>query len=228
MGERLSVIVPMLNERLAIAKSLSALRAGAPGAELIVVDGGSTDGSLELVAGRCDKLLKAPAGRALQMNYGAREAKGDILAFVHADTLVPADFQEQIELALNDSAVVGGRFDVELDDPRMVYRLIATLINLRSRLTKVGTGDQSFFVRRSVFEALGGYKAIEICEDLDFARRLKRMGKIACLRSRVITSARRWQKHGVLRTTLLMWFIKMMFLLGVPPAFLKRFYTAVR
>jgi rSAM/selenodomain-associated transferase 2 len=225
---KLSVVVPMLNESKAIAETLRALRAGAPSAEIIVVDGGSEDGSRALALGACDRLLTAPRGRGCQMNRGAAAANGDVLAFVHADTHVPPTFAEDIDAALRDPAAVGGRFDVELDEPAPLYRALGRLISLRSRLSRVGTGDQAIFVRKRVFEELKGFKEIELCEDLDFARRLKRAGCVACLRSRVITSARRWRSQGVLQTVLRMWFIKIMFLLGFPPSWLKRRYSDAR
>jgi rSAM/selenodomain-associated transferase 2 len=222
---RLSIIVPTLNEESAVGRTLAALRIGAPDAEIVVVDGGSRDASVACARTLADLVLDAPRGRARQMNAGARAAQGNVLAFVHADTLVPPSFAHDVGSALSDPMVVGGRFDLELDDPAFVYRLIGALISARSRLTRMGTGDQALFVRREVFERLGGYRDIEICEDLDFARRLKRAGRVACVRNRVVTSARRWQQHGVVRTVLTMWAIRVAFLCGVPPARLKRHYA---
>ncbi|MGH7915460.1 MAG: TIGR04283 family arsenosugar biosynthesis glycosyltransferase, partial [Candidatus Binataceae bacterium] len=150
---------------------------------------------------------------------------GGALVFVHADTLVPPTFAEDIAAALADPAIVGGRFDLRLDDGAPLLRLIGWLISARSRLSRTGTGDQAIFVRREVFERLGGYREIGLCEDLDLTRRLKRVGRIACLRSRVTTSARRWRRGGVLATTMRMWFIRAAFLLGVSPARLGRLYN---
>jgi rSAM/selenodomain-associated transferase 2 len=225
---RLSVIVPMLNEAESIAATLRALRAGAPRSEIIVVDGGSTDQSREAAGVLCDLLIQAPRGRARQLNAGAAAASGEMLAFVHADTLVPSTFAGDIEAAMDDPAVVGGRFDVALDAPGPVYRIIGLLISQRSRLSRTGTGDQAIFVRRRVFESLGGFPEIDICEDLDFTRRLKRAGAVACLRSRVTTSARRWQHGGLARTIFRMWTIRLLYLLGVSPARLHRWYADVR
>jgi len=224
----LSIIVPMLNEHESIAATLGALRAGAPQAQIIVVDGGSVDGSPGIARDRCDLLLAAPRGRAIQLNAGAVQARGQILAFVHADTIVPLSFAADIEAAMCESAVAGGRFDLALDDPALPYRLIGWLISLRSRLSRTATGDQAIFVRREIFERLGRFPNIEICEDLDFARRLKRIGAIACLRSRVVTSARRWQRSGLLRTVMRMWLIRLSYLAGVSPARLQRWYADVR
>ena len=218
----------MLNEERSIAGALAAIRRGAPDSEVIVVDGGSCDGSVAVARPHCDALIASPCGRARQMNAGAAAAHGDALVFVHADTIVPASFADDIETALSDPAIVGGRFDVALDSAALPYRIIGGLINLRSRISRTGTGDQAIFVRRAVFEELGGFPDIELCEDLDFARRLKRAGRIACLRSRVVTSARRWNRDGLIRTVLRMWSIRAMYLLGVSPARLKRMYADTR
>ncbi len=218
----------MLNEQESIAATLRALRSGAPRAEIIVADGGSSDRSREAARGLCDILIQAPRGRARQMNAGAAAAVGDVLAFVHADTLVPSTFAADIEAVMADPAVVGGRFDVLLDVPGLAYRIIGMLISVRSRLSRTATGDQAIFVRRRVFEDLGGFPEIDICEDLDFSRRLKRVGSVACLRSRVTTSARRWQRGGLARTVLRMWSIRLLYLAGVSPARLRRWYADVR
>jgi rSAM/selenodomain-associated transferase 2 len=224
----LSAIVPMLNEAATIASTLHALRRGAPDAEIIVVDGGSADTSVAIARPLCDIVIEASRGRALQMNAGARASHGDALAFVHADTIVPATFATDIASALSDPAIVGGRFDVMLDATTLPYRVIGAMISLRSRISRTGTGDQAIFVRRDVFDRLGGFPELDLCEDLEFSRRLKRAGRVACLRSRVTTSARRWNRDGVMRTVVRMWLIRAMYLLGVPPARLKRMYADTR
>jgi rSAM/selenodomain-associated transferase 2 len=162
------------------------------------------------------------------MNAGAKLAHADALAFVHADTIVPASFGADIAAALSDPAVVGGRFDVELDSSALPYRIIGAMISMRSRLSRTGTGDQAIFVRCEVFERLGGFPELDLCEDLEFSRRLKRAGRVACLRSRVTTSARRWNRDGLARTVLRMWMIRAMYLMGVSPARLKRMYADTR
>ena len=218
----------MLNEGPAIGTTLAAIRAGAPDAEIIVVDGGSSDDGIVAARAASDHLLQAPRGRARQMNAGAAVASCPVLAFVHADTMVPRSFQSDILGALANPAVVGGRFDVQLDDPSLACRLIGDLISIRSRISRTATGDQAIFVRREVFAQLGGFTDIELCEDLDFACRLKRAGRVACLRSRVLTSARRWRKDGLIRTVLRMWMIRLLYLLGVSPSRLKRMYADTR
>lgn len=222
---QLSVIVPMLNEERAIARTLEALAAGAPGAEVIVIDGASSDRSRDEARSRCGLLLIAPRGLAGRMNAAAAAAHGDALAFVHADTLVPPTFARDIDRALADPAIVGGRFDLRLDDRAPLSRFVGWLISARSRLSRTGTGDQAIFVRREVFARLGGYRSIELCEDLDLARRLKRTGRVACLRSCVTSSARRWRRGGMLATVARMWLVRTAFLLGVSPARLTRLYN---
>jgi rSAM/selenodomain-associated transferase 2 len=218
----------MLNEAATIAGTLSALRRGAPDAEIVVVDGGSLDASVAIAQPLCDAVFTASCGRARQMNAGARAAHGCALAFVHADTIVPPTFAVDIASALSAAAVVGGRFDVKLDASALPYRVIGAMISLRSRLSRTATGDQAIFVRREVFERLGGFPDMELCEDLEFSRRLKRAGRVACLRARVTTSARRWSRDGVLRTVVRMWIIRALYLIGVPPARLKRMYSDTR
>jgi rSAM/selenodomain-associated transferase 2 len=224
----LSVIVPMLNEVRAIGATLDAIRVGAPTAEIIVVDGGSTDRSIEMAIARGTYVLTGGRGRARQMNTGAAAAHGDALAFVHADTLVPATFASDISSALADPKIVGGRFDIEFDESALVWRLLGKSISLRSRMMRSATGDQAIFVRRVVFGTLGGFKEIDLCEDVDFARRLKRSGRVACLRTPVVTSARRWRQSGLLRTIVKMWLVKSLFLAGIPPARLRRYYADIR
>lgn len=225
---RLSVIVPTLDEEGAIRATLDAIARGAPGAEVIVADGGSADRTCDVAAAAGARVIRAPRGRARQMNAGARAARGDTLAFVHADTIVPPSFAHDIAAALADPAVAGGRFDVALDASAPVYRLIGALVSLRSRLSRTATGDQAIFVRCDAFHRLGGFREIDLCEDLDFTRTLKRAGRVACLRSRVVTSARRWQQDGLVRTVLRMWLIRALYLCGADPARLKRWYADTR
>ena len=173
-------------------------------------------------------LLTAPAGRAFQMNAGAAASRGQILLFLHADTLLPPDARSAIEKALEDPAYVGGRFDVRFERDSGLGRLIGCLINLRSRWTGIATGDQAIFVRRSVFERLGGFSDIPIMEDVDFTRCLKRIGPVAALRLQVVTSFRRWDACGPIRTIALMWVLRFLYWVGISPRTLRHLYGAVR
>lgn len=222
-----SVIIPTLNEAGTIERTLCRVRQ-ASACEILVVDGGSEDGTAECARPYVDRLVSSARGRARQMNAGAQAANGGALLFLHADTIPPEQFSELIADALADPEVVGGRFDVHVDASGWPFRMIGALMNIRSRLTGIATGDQGIFVRREVFKTIGGYPEWDIMEDLEFSRRLKRTGKIACLRARVKTSARRWQKHGVTKTILLMWGLRLCHFLGVSPAALKTFYADTR
>jgi rSAM/selenodomain-associated transferase 2 len=221
----LSIIVPVLREAENLARLLPALRAEARDAEIIVADAGSDDGSRE-VAARIPgvTVLACARGRARQMNGGARVARGDALLFLHADSVPPAGFERAIARALAEPGVVAGRFDVRLDNPRWPFRLIAGLMNLRSRLTGISTGDQALFVRRDVFEAMGGFPDIPLMEDVEITRRLKRRGRQAALRETVTTSARKWESEGVARTIGLMWTLRFLYACGMSPARLHRWY----
>lgn len=219
-AERLSVIVPALNEAQGIG---AALRSLAPlrsrGHEVIVVDGGSEDGTREIAAPLCDRAMLAARGRALQMNAGAREARGDALLFLHADTRLPPQAEDLILDALR--ARRWGRFDVAIEGRHRLLPVIACAMNLRSRLTGIATGDQAIFVRR---EAFAGFPEIALMEDVAFCKAMKRRGAPACLRSRVLTSGRRWESRGVLRTMALMWRLRLLYFLGARPEALARRY----
>jgi rSAM/selenodomain-associated transferase 2 len=224
---RISVILPVLNEEKAIGPALAALTALKPH-EIIVVDGSSSDCTRALGAQFGGRVLTAERGRARQMNRGALDATGDVLLFLHADTRLPASAFRDIESALSDPRYLGGRFDVELDSDRWLLKVVGFMISLRSRLSKVGTGDQAIFVRREILAELGGFPDMPLMEDIAFCRMLRRAGKVACLRSKVVTSARRWEADGVWRTIFKMWTLKLLYLAGVPPARLKQFYADTR
>jgi len=192
---------------------------------VILVDGGSDDATIQVAARfSAVRLLASPRGRARQMNAGARAARGDILLFLHADTRLPEGGLGAVSAALDDARVVGGHFDVRFDSPRPVLRMIAFFMNLRSRASGISTGDQAIFVRREVFETMGGYPDMPLMEDIELSRRLKRRGRLAALPSRVTTSARKWEREGALRTMALMWALRFLYTVGVSPARLHRWY----
>jgi rSAM/selenodomain-associated transferase 2 len=224
MNVNLSIVMPVLDEAAEIVLALETL---APlrrrGVEVIVVDGGSSDGTLALVQPFADHAVQGPRGRASQMNAGARIAKGDVLLFLHADTRLPDGADRLIARGLSDSGRGWGRFDVSIPGGRMLA-LIATMMNLRSRLTGIATGDQAMFVTCDAFNAIGGVPAIALMEDIALSKRLRRRSPPLCLRERVTTSPRRWQRNGVVRTILLMWRLRLAYVLGADPARLARAY----
>ncbi len=224
---KVSIIIPVLNEAAIIEETLQRLTSLEGDTEIIVVDGGSADDTVT-IALRYAKVLNGPKGRASQMNIGAKEAKGDVLLFLHADTVLPEGAIDAIEKSLADPSVIGGRFRVRLDQPGWRYRMVSSSINLRDRLLKGFTGDQAIFIRAPVFTALGGYREMALMEDLDLGRRMCRLGKVIRLPLYVTTSSRRWQQNGVFRTILLMWTLRLLYLLGCPPERLNRFYGDAR
>ena len=222
---RLSVIVPVLNDAGALRERAEELRElGCAVHELIVVDGGSEDGSLEVARSITSLCRSSRAGRAAQMNEGARLASGDVLVFLHADTRLPEGAAERIARELAQSAGVWGRFDVRLSGAHWCFRVIETAMNWRSRLTGIATGDQAIFVRRADFERAGGFPLLPLMEDIAISRVLRRRRRPLCLRERAVTSSRRWQRHGILRTIFLMWYLRLAYALGADPARLHRLY----
>ncbi|MES1936817.1 TIGR04283 family arsenosugar biosynthesis glycosyltransferase [Salinisphaera hydrothermalis] len=225
----LSIIVPVYREAAIIAAALQAL---APlrrrGAEVIVVDGGSDDDTVAQARPHADQVLVAERGRAAQMNAGARAARGRTLLFLHADTELPAGADVAIERALADSGRDWGRFDVRIEGRAAALPLIAALMNRRSRLTGIATGDQALFVTRAAFARVGGFPEQALMEDIAISRRLKRLSRPVCLRARVVTSGRRWTGQGVARTVVLMWALRAAYACGVSPARLAQWYRHVR
>jgi rSAM/selenodomain-associated transferase 2 len=221
---KLSIVMPVLDEAAEIETALSAL---VPyrrrGVEVIVVDGGSSDSTAERARVLADRMIAAPRGRSLQMNAGAAAAQCDVLLFLHADTQLPENADGLVLDGLARSGRAWGRFDVRLDGGGLL-RVIAAMMNLRSRLTGIATGDQALFVTRAAFDSMGGFPPIALMEDVALSVRLKRFGRPCALRARVTTSARRWRKHGTLRTVLLMWRLRLRFFLGADPAKLARAY----
>lgn len=225
MSCRLSIIIPTLNEAQILG---AALRELAPyrkaGHEVIVADGGSTDGTIAIAEPLADRVVHSPPGRARQMNASAAAANGDILLFLHADTALPKHAAETICEGVDRAGAVWGRFDVALSGRHPLLRMVAFFMNLRSRLTGIATGDQAMFMRRETFKDVRGFPDIPLMEDIALSATLKRMGRPLCLRQKAITSSRRWESKGILRTIARMWGIRLAYALGVRPAVLARWY----
>jgi len=218
---KLSIIVPALDEASGIAATLAALSPlRARGHEVILADGGSTDGTPGLAAPLADKVIAAPRGRARQMNAGAAQASGDALVFLHADTRLPPDADRLVSAAL--AARPWGRFDVRIDGRSRLLGMVAFFMNWRSRLTGIATGDQAIFVRRDAF---AGFPEIALMEDIAFSKAMKRRGAPACLRARAVTSGRRWDAQGAMCTIVHMWRLRLAYALGASPDELARRYA---
>ena len=224
-GGTISVIVPLLNERRVLQQLIAELRQHRQnGCEVILVDGGSHDGSTELARAAGLAVLTSEPERARQMNTGARRARGDILLFLHADTRLPDGAIKLIRRALADKSRTWGFFAVQIEGSSRLLRLVAFLMNQRSRLTGIATGDQAIFVRRTTFERLSGFPEQPLMEDVEISRRLKRTARPVCLRERVSTSGRRWETRGILRTILLMWTLRFAYWAGARPETLAKLY----
>ena len=218
----LSIIIPTLNEELRIAATLKQI---GEGVEIIVVDGGSTDKTREIAEQLGAKvIISSSKGRAFQMNLGAKIAKGDILLFLHGDTLLPHEFQEQIINTLSQSGIVAGAFELKIDGEEKTLRLVEKLVNWRSRWLSLPYGDQGIFLKASILADLGGFPELPIMEDFDLIQRLKKLGKISIISTPVLTSARRWQRLGIFKTTLINQMIILGYWLGISPARLARWY----
>ncbi len=222
---QLSVIIPVLNEEALISVTLASLQAmRAAGTQVILVDGGSSDATVRLALPLVDALIEGVRGRASQMNAGAELAQGDVLLFLHADTRLPEDAGEAILQGLAASKKVWGRFDVTIEGEPFMLRVIGAMMNWRSRLTGIATGDQAIFVRRDDFLAVGGFPAQALMEDIAISHRLRQRSAPLCLAEKVTTSGRRWSEQGVWRTIFLMWRLRLKYWLGVPAEQLAREY----
>lgn len=225
MKNRLSIIIPCLNEAVVIKPLLQSLQGlRAQGHEVILVDGGSSDDTQALAGPLVDRLLASERGRARQMNAGARVATGDILWFLHADSALSEDAATHLIDGLSQSPAVWGRFDVRLSGSHPLFRLVAAMMNFRSRLTGICTGDQGIFVTREAFDRVGGYEEIPLMEDIALSHSLKRLSPPLCLRLPLVTSSRRWEQEGIVRTILLMWWLRLAYALGADPHCLARRY----
>lgn len=225
----LSIIIPTLNEQETISRSLVALQPlRLRGVEVIVVDGGSGDDSTGLAAPLSDQVIVAERGRASQMNAGARQSSGEQLLFLHSDTALPEGAPDAIHQALTAPGCVWGRFDVKIESRLRLLTGVAFMMNLRSRWTGIATGDQAIFVTRDAFERIGGFPAVSLMEDIALSKSLKRLSPPACIRAKVTTSGRRWEKNGIVRTVLLMWRLRLAYFWGADPSRLAEQYAHVR
>jgi rSAM/selenodomain-associated transferase 2 len=224
---RLSIIIPVLNEVERLPDLLGHL-AFLDNAEVIVVDGGSEDDSQQVALRAGAHVIQSERGRAKQMNAGAAVAQGDILLFLHADTLLPLSAEQLIEKVIRhsgrNSEYAWGRFDVCISGRPFMLRVVASLMNWRSRLTGIATGDQAMFVARHAFESVGGFPDQPLMEDVELSKRLLELSRPVCLSDRVITSGRRWETHGVWRTIWLMWRLRWQYWRGVPADELAKLY----
>jgi rSAM/selenodomain-associated transferase 2 len=220
---KLSIIMPVLNEADGIVEALAALTPlRARGVEIVVADGGSCDETVALARPLADIVVTAPRGRGAQMNVGAAASHGDVLLFLHADTRLPPDADALIREGLDRTGYTWGRFDVRIAGTHRLVPLIAAAMNLRSRLTGIATGDQAIFVSLAAFGS--GFPDIALMEDIAMTKRLKRIGPPLCIAAPVMTSGRRWEKHGIIKTILLMWWLRLAYFLGANPAHLARSY----
>ncbi|MGB3225343.1 MAG: TIGR04283 family arsenosugar biosynthesis glycosyltransferase [Desulforhopalus sp.] len=223
----ISIIIPTLNEEQVLSKTLASLQ-NKNNLEVIVVDGGSSDSTLALARKTDCRIFSGPKGRSRQMNKGAAEARGEILLFLHADTLLPDNFPELIQDAVRQPDFVAGAFSLAIDSPRKSLLGIAWFANLRSRLLHLPYGDQALFITSSLFEILGGFPEMEIMEDFIFMQKIKKKGKVIILSECALTSARRWHNMGIIRTTLINQFIVCGHFIGIPPATLAGWYRRMR
>jgi rSAM/selenodomain-associated transferase 2 len=221
----LSIIVPVLDEAARIGAALAALAPfRARGAEVIVADGGSRDRTVKIAGPLADRVIAAPRGRGAQMNQGAAAAQGDVLLFLHADTMLPPQADVLILNGLQDATRQWGRFDVRIEGRSPLLAVVSGFMNWRSRVTGIATGDQAMFVTRAAFDRAGRFPDIPLMEDVALSKRLKRVSRPLCLAARVIVSGRRFDERGAVQMILLMWRLRLEYWIGVPPAALARRY----
>lgn len=221
---RIAVIIPSLNEASCILQTLEPLQNWRHKGHIIcLVDGGSNDNTVSLSESLVDKVVRSDKGRALQMNTGSEQVDADILLFLHADTLIGPDDDEHILHAIDNNAI-WGRFNVRFSSKALIFRVIAALMNVRSCLTSIVTGDQGIFVRKDIFDQVGRFPQLELMEDIALSCRLRSVKRAICLPQRLLTSSRRWESGGIIRTILLMWYLRLAYFLGVPAKTLAKRY----
>lgn len=217
----ISIIIPTLNEESNIRACLVALQSFKEQSEIIIVDGGSSDRTVGISKSLADKVIVSAKGRAKQMNAGAAQARGETLVFLHADTLLP---QNSLEL-LSQIDKGWGRFDIQLKGKVAMLKVVATLMNWRSRLTGIATGDQVIFVNKKLFNEVGGYSDIALMEDINLCAKLRKISSPICLDAKVISSGRRWEQFGVFKTIVLMWSLRIRYFFGESPETLSLLYS---
>ena len=233
MWQKISIIIPVLNEARNIQVFLQKLQPlRKQGHEIVLVDGRSQDNTCALARPYIDRMMTCDKGRAKQMRLGAKMATGQVFLFLHADTVLPQQAEQMILMALHsvqpsNQSIISfwGRFNVHLSGEHWLFRIIEQMMNWRSCLTGIATGDQAIFVSKVLYKDVGGIPAIELMEDIEFSQRLKKFSQPICLKSSVITSSRRWEKNGIVKTVLLMWSIRLQYFFGVKPELLvKKYY----
>jgi len=221
----ISVIIPVLNEESTIGRCIGILKAESKPLEIIVADGGSRDGTLAIASSYPDvTVVRSRTGRGIQMNAGAAAARGNILLFLHADTTLEYGWVAQIGDSMSDSSAVGGAFSFRIDNAAMKYRLVERWVQMRCYFCKLPYGDQAIFVRAEVFRQLGGYRDIPLMEDVELVQRLKRIGGMTMLQNKAVTSARRWARRGLIKTTAINQLLMLLYMSGVDPARLAKIY----
>ena len=221
----ISIIIPTLNEALELPKTLSVLQAlRGNDVEIIVVDGGSGDKTLQLAKQYADCVISSEKGRAKQMNRGAEAAMGDVLLFLHADTTLSPDAYSSL-IEIDEVLPYWGRFNVRLDGSQFIFRIIEKMMNTRSCFTSIATGDHAMFVSKELFVQVGGYPEIDLMEDIAISKKLKQKAPLICISESVVTSSRRWQKKGVIRTVLFMWCLRLAYLLNRNSSVLAKLYS---
>lgn len=223
---KISIVIPVLNESGFIEENLRRLQPlRQNGHEVIVVDGGSTDNTMKIASYYADRIIAHTRGRALQMNAGAAAASGDLFLFLHADTRLPALIDHLLQSIAVSNEEFWGFFQVRLSGKPVLFRIIEFFMNRRSRISKIGTGDQALFVTRNLFRQINGYDEIPLMEDIAFCRKLKKLSNPIIINMPVLTSSRKWEAQGVLSTVLLMWRLRLAYFLGVNPSLLvKKYY----
>jgi len=231
-ARRIAIVIPTLDEAAIIEERLRALQPCRDAGHLVVVsDGGSTDGTAALATPFADRIVQTTAGRAHQMNAGAdagRAMGAEVFVFLHADTILPRNALDAVAAAVGGSRHAWGRFDVRIDGRSRWLPLIAALMNARSRLSGIATGDQAMFATAAAFATAGGFPEWPLMEDVGLSRALKAVSPPAALRAKVTTAGRRWDANGAWSTILLMWWLRLRFFLGTKPERLVASYTTVR